>query len=168
MRKRLEEESFGIGVGGPTGLNNGICTGGDGKGVFAFPLGSIRKRRKRRKRTIKENFSERRTNLLKVVLLPMLVENIRNLIAGKAYNTTRKDEIVLTLQDSIEDSSVQVFVLSVPGICILEFHPVCDFINGKPDVRLELFIYKPHSNTRINNYMELESEIEQMFEQFSD
>lgn len=35
---RLGEDSFSIGVGGMTGLTNGIPTGGDGKGVIAFPL----------------------------------------------------------------------------------------------------------------------------------
>ncbi len=60
---RIDEESFSIGVGGQTGLTNGIPTGGQGKGVFAFPLFS--RPRKRTKKSRKTGFGRKEKNTLK-------------------------------------------------------------------------------------------------------
>ena len=53
----LITEDFSTGVSGPTGLNQGIPNGGDGKGTYATPL-SITKRKRKRKHKRIPSFKE--------------------------------------------------------------------------------------------------------------
>jgi hypothetical protein len=47
-RKLMNENTFSIGVGGPTGLTNGIPNSGDGIGLFATPMGSKKTPKKKK------------------------------------------------------------------------------------------------------------------------
>jgi hypothetical protein len=48
----MNGNTFSIGVGGPTGLTNGIPNSGDGIGLFATPMGS-KKASKKKKLNVK-------------------------------------------------------------------------------------------------------------------
>lgn len=51
--KKVNEDTFSIGVGGSTGLTNGIPNSGDGIGLIATPMGSKKRPKKKKKFKVK-------------------------------------------------------------------------------------------------------------------